>query len=95
MFTPEPKTEVVRRHVAGKELVSDLADQFGLPPSQILDQAERAFAPNRRGRPPANAENLRVAELKAAIARKDAVVVELLQQVARLLFSQDLQCRVS
>ena len=49
-FTAEQKAEIVRRHVAGKEPVSNLADEFGLQPSQIhtwvnqvLAQAERAF----------------------------------------------------
>jgi transposase-like protein len=34
-FTAEQKAEIVRRHVAGKEPVSDLADEFGLQPSLI------------------------------------------------------------
>ena len=31
-FTPEQKAEIVRRHVVGKEPVSNLADEFGLQP---------------------------------------------------------------
>jgi len=49
-FTPPQKAEIVRRHVAGKEPVSNLADEFNVQPTQIhtwvkqvLDQAERAF----------------------------------------------------
>lgn len=55
-FTAEQKAEIVRRHLAGKEQVSDLADQFGLQPSlihnwvsQVLAQAERAFWMPQRG----------------------------------------------
>lgn len=57
-FTAEQKAEVVRRHLSGKEAVSDLAEQLGIQPSQIhiwvkrlLDQAEKAVhrtAGNRR-----------------------------------------------
>src|SRR6266404_1543299 len=49
-FSPEQKAEIVRRHVAGKEPVSNLADEFNVQPTQshgwvkqVLDQAERAF----------------------------------------------------
>ena len=34
-FTPEQKALIVRRHLANKELVSALAEEFGLQPSQI------------------------------------------------------------
>ena len=34
-FTPAQKAEIVRRHVSGKEPISDLADKFGAQPSQI------------------------------------------------------------
>ncbi|MCH7687552.1 MAG: transposase [Planctomycetes bacterium] len=49
-FTAEQKAPVVRRPLSGKEAVLDLADEFGLQPSQIplwvkqvLDQAEKAW----------------------------------------------------
>ncbi len=49
-FTAEQKAEIVRRHVAGKEPVSKLAEEFELLPTQIhtwvnqvLAQAARAF----------------------------------------------------
>jgi len=34
-FTPPQKAEIVRRHLSGKEAVSNLADEFGLQPSLI------------------------------------------------------------
>ena len=34
-FTSEQKAQIVRRHLSGKEAVSDLADEFGLHPSLI------------------------------------------------------------
>jgi transposase-like protein len=49
-FTPEQKAQIVRRHLANKESVSALAEEFGLQPSQIhlwvntlLAQADKAF----------------------------------------------------
>jgi len=49
-FTPQQKAEIVRRHLAGKEAVSALAEELGVQPSQIhgwvnqvLAQAEVAF----------------------------------------------------
>ena len=49
-FTPAQKAEIVWRHLNGKEPVSDLAEKFGAPSSQIhnwvrqvLEQAERVF----------------------------------------------------
>ena len=34
-FTAEQKANVVRRHLKNKVAVSDLADEFGIQPSQI------------------------------------------------------------
>jgi transposase-like protein len=52
------EAQIVRRHLSGEEPVSNLADEFGLQPSQIhnwikqaLDQAERALE-RAVGRPP-------------------------------------------
>ena len=49
-FTAESKAQIVRRHLAGKEPVSKLAEEFGVQPGQIhgwvnlvLTQAEKAF----------------------------------------------------
>jgi transposase len=91
-FSPEQKAAIVRRHLAGKEPVSNLADELGLQPSQIhlwvkqlLDQAERAFQTPERGRNPASPEQNRLAALEAAVQRKDALLGELLQQLARQL----------
>ena len=94
-FSPQQKAEIVRRHLAGKEPVSNLADELGLQPSQIhlwvkqlLEQAERAFH-SGRGRSRANPDQLRLTALEAAVARKDALLAELFQQLARLLVGQD------
>jgi transposase len=49
-FSVPQKAQIVRRHLSGKEPVSNLADELGVQPSQIhawvkqvLDEAERAL----------------------------------------------------
>ena len=49
-FGADKKAQIVRRHLAGKVAVSDLADEYDVQPSQIHiwvkqmpDQAERAI----------------------------------------------------
>jgi transposase-like protein len=49
-FTPEQKAQIVRRHLANKESVSALVEEFGLQTSQIhlcvntlLVQPDKAF----------------------------------------------------
>ncbi len=49
-FGAEKKAQIVRRHLSDKVAVSDLADEYGVQPSQIhtwvkqvLDQDEKAF----------------------------------------------------
>ncbi len=54
-FGAEKKAQIVRRHLADKVAVSDLADEFDVQPSlihtwvkQVLDQAESSSAIRRR-----------------------------------------------
>lgn len=90
-FTAEQKAEIVRRHVAGKEAVSDLADEFGLQPSlihgwvnQVLAQAERAFDRPGGQRRQEEAEAQKVARLEAKLASKNEVIAELMQEHVQL-----------
>jgi transposase-like protein len=90
-FTAQQKAQVVRRHLAGKEAASDLADELGVQPSQIhqwakqvLDQAEKAFdraAPNRRAD---EARARQIDHLEARLAQKNEVISELLQEHVQL-----------
>jgi transposase len=89
-LTAEQKAQVVRRHVAGKEQVSDLADEYGVQPSQIhiwvktvLDQAEHAF--RGIGRPPKGdtAPARQIERLQAKLAQKNEVIAELLEENVR------------
>ena len=90
-FTAEQKAEIVRRHLAGKEPVSDLADEFGLQPSLIhnwvnlvLAQAERAFDRPTGKRRQEEAEAQKVARLEAKLANKNEVIAELMQEHVQL-----------
>ena len=97
-FSSEQKAMIVRRHLRGKEPVSDLADEFGVQPSQIhlwvkqvLEQAERAFLPSGQSRTTGNPEKQRLVALEEGLQRKDALLSELLLQVSRLLVDRATQ----
>lgn len=90
-FTPEQKAQIVRRHVAGKEPVSNLADEFGLQPSLIhgwvnlvLAQAERVFDRPNGKRRQEEAEARKVAQLEAKLVTKNEVIAELMQEHVQL-----------
>jgi len=89
-FGAEKKAQIVRRHLADKVPVSDLADEFGLQPSQIhtwvkqvLDQAEKAFertsGPNRREQ----ARDSKITQLEEKLSTKNEVIAELMEANVR------------
>lgn len=90
-FSAEQKAAVVRRHLSGKEAVSDLADELGVQPGQIhlwvkqvLDQAEKAF--ERGGGRPARVEQAkdrRIEQLQLKLANKNEVIAELMEENVR------------
>jgi transposase-like protein len=91
-FTPDQKAEIVRRHLSGKEPISNLADEFGLQPSQIhnwvklvLDQAENAFQ-NGPGRPPRveQVKDRKIEHLRAKLVQKNEVIAELMEDHVKL-----------
>lgn len=86
-FSADQKADVVRRHLVGKEPVSDLADEIGVQPSQVhmwvkqlLDQAEKVFqrSPNR-GRHE-QAKDRKIEQLEAKLAAKNEVISELMEE---------------
>lgn len=91
-FSVSQKAQIVRRHLSGKEPVSNLADEFDLQPSQIhtwvkqvLDQAERVLE-RPAGRPP-RAERLQaklVERLQSKLVEKNEVIAELMQEHVQL-----------
>jgi transposase-like protein len=90
-FTAEQKAQIVRRHLGGKEAVSDLAEEFGVQPSlihnwvnQALAQVERAFDRPSGKRGQEEAEARKIAFLEAKLANKNEVIAELMQEHVQL-----------
>jgi transposase-like protein len=88
-FSAPQKAEIVRRHLAGKEPVSNLADEFQLQPTQIhawvkqvLDRAEQAFASTSRA--PDDGKDRKIAALQEKLAKKNEVVAELMEEHVQL-----------
>ena len=88
-FDAPQKAEIVRRHLAGKEPVSNLADEFHLQPTQIhtwvkqvLDRAEQAFVPT--GRPADDGKDRKIAALQQKLVKKNEVVAELMEEHVQL-----------
>jgi transposase len=91
-FTPDQKATIVRRHLSGKEPISNLADEFGLQPSQIhnwvklvLDQAEKVFQCTP-GRPPREQQlnSRKIEHLQAKLTQKNEVIAELMEEHVKL-----------
>jgi transposase len=92
-FSPEQKAEIVRRHLAGKEPVSNLADELNVQPTQIhgwvkqvLDLAEQAFAKSshRAARRVDDGKDKKIAALEAKLVKKNEVVAELMEEHVQL-----------
>lgn len=89
-FTAEQKAQVVRRHLADKQPVSQLADELQVQPSlihlwvnQVLTQAERAFdRPATNGRVE-QVKDRRIEQLEARLVLKNEVIAELMQDNVR------------
>jgi transposase-like protein len=89
-FTAEQKAQVVRRHLAGKEAVSNLADELQIQPSlihlwikQVLEQAERAFDKSPGRRAVAEASVRRIEHLENKLVQKNEVIAELMEENVR------------
>jgi transposase-like protein len=97
-FTSAQKAEIVRRHLSGKEPVSNLAEELGVQPGQIhqwvqlvLAQAEKAFDRATRGPAPdkitaqrEQQREARIAALEAKLVQKNEVIGELMQEHVQL-----------
>jgi transposase-like protein len=89
-FTPQQKAHIVRRHLVGKEAVSELASEFQVQPSQIhgwikllLDQAEAAFQRQPGSRRADEAKDRRIAQLEEKLVQKNEVIAELMEENVR------------
>jgi transposase-like protein len=93
-FGDDQKAAIVRRHLADKVPVSDLADEYQVQPSmiylwikQVLDQAERAFQQpaGKRGRARQDAKDRRITELEARLAKQEAKLVQKNEVISELM----------
>lgn len=93
-FGGDQKAAIVRRHLADKVPVSDLADEYHLQPSliylwvkQVLDQAERAFEQPRGGkrRQTPDPKDRRIAQLEAVVAQREAKLAQKNEVIAELM----------
>jgi transposase-like protein len=89
-FSAQQKAEIVRRHLAGKEAVSDLATEFQIQPSQIhgwvklvLDQAEGAFQRQPGNRRAEDGKDRRISQLEEKLVQKNEVIAELMEENVR------------
>lgn len=91
-FTAEQKAQIVRRHLAGKEPISALADELAVQPSQIhlwvnqlLSQADRAFerTSGQSRRAGNDAKERRIQQLEAKLVQKNEVIAELMEDNVR------------
>jgi transposase len=96
-FSPPQKADVVRRHLADKVPVSNLADELGVQPTQIhawvqhaLEHVEESFqrpkgqrGPDEKDQKIANLE-AKVAKQELQLAKKNEVVAELMQEHVQL-----------
>jgi len=92
-FTVAQKVAVVRRHLAGREKVSDLADELHVQPGliylwvrQALEQVERAFEAEgnaRSARRTEDAKDRKIEQLQTKLVQKNEVIAELLEENVR------------
>ncbi|MBM4393945.1 MAG: transposase [Deltaproteobacteria bacterium] len=88
---PEKKAEILRRHIADKEQVSDLCNENDLQPSvfygwlrQLLANAPVALANGKKAKPGGGREaelQARIDKLEARLAKKDAVIAEISEEL--------------
>jgi transposase-like protein len=89
-FSAEQKASVVRRHLAGKEPVSRLAEELQVQPglihlwvNQALAQVERAFERAADNGRLEHAKDRRIEQLEAKLVRKNEVISELMEDNVR------------
>lgn len=89
-YSPEEKVFILKRHLVGREAVSDLCDEYQLQPKifygwqkQFFEKGASAFA--REGKEgKEQAEEKRIHELEEKLRRKHEVLSELLEEHIQL-----------
>lgn len=89
-YSPEEKVLILKRHLVGREAVSDLCDEYELQPKifygwqkQFFEKGTSAFV--REGNEgKKHAEEKRIRELEEKLRRKHEVLSELLEEHIQL-----------
>ena len=82
-FTADEKAAILRRHLADKVSIADLAEEYGLQPSvlyqwqrSLLDNAAIALEPKRRAQTQEAKLGSRIRELESRVQKKNEVIAE-------------------
>ena len=88
-FSPAEKVRILQRHLVEKTPVSDLCDEYGLHPTgfyrwqkEFFERGAAAFEKRNNGA--GKKLEAKVQSLEARLAKKDEVIVELLEDHVRL-----------
>lgn len=89
-FSPEDKAVILRRHLADKVSVADLADEYHIQPSvlyqwqrQLLDNAAQALE-SRRGADRREAKlEAKIEALETKLQHKDSVIAEISEEFVK------------
>lgn len=92
-YSAAQKAEILRRHIKGKEAVSDLCDEFGLQPSQVYRWLEQLLgnaevALDTRGAKRSSSAKTKLQReneaLRNRLAKRDHVIAELSEEYVEL-----------
>jgi len=86
-FEGTEKVAILRRHLIDKVPVSDLCDEYDLYPNQFygwlkefFENGHLAFDNGRKSKAAECAKDEKIEKLEAKLARKDAVLAELMEE---------------
>ncbi len=85
-FTPQEKAAIVKRHLLEGTAVSNLCDEFQINPTlfyqwqrQLFENAHLAFDNGRKVKAVEDAQQVKIQQLQAKLARKNEVMAELME----------------
>jgi transposase len=85
-FSAAEKVAILKRHLLDKVPVSDLCDELQLYPNQVyawlkdfFENGEAAFANGRKSKAVEDAQQKKIDQLEAKLARKNEVMAELME----------------
>src|SRR5262249_29948051 len=85
-FADHEKVAILKRHLLDKVPVSDLCDELDIYPNQFYDclkkffeNGHRALANGRKAKTLEDAQQAKIQQLEAKVARKNEVMAELME----------------